>query len=84
MSKLQQMIEDRALAAARHIITTGDTIRKTADIFKVSKSTTYVDVTQRLLTINPKLADEVRVVLLRNKRERHLRGGMATKKRFGY
>ena len=50
--------------------------------FGISKSTVHKDVSERLLKINPHLAEEVRVILDENKAERHIRGGMATKLKY--
>ena len=50
--------------------------------FGVSKSTIHKDVTDRLLAINPALAKEARKVLDRNKSERHIRGGLATREKY--
>ena len=75
-------IEERAIALARYIIETQDTVRSTARKFGVSKSTVHKDVSDRLLKINPILAKEVREILDENKAERHIRGGMATKLKY--
>ncbi len=75
-------IEERAIALARYIIETKDTVRSTARKFGVSKSTVHKDVSDRLLKINPILAKEVREILDENKAERHIRGGMATKLKY--
>ena len=56
--------------------------RQTAKTFGVSKSTIHKDVTERLEEINPTLAKEVKMVLEKNKSERHIRGGMATKLKY--
>ena len=58
------------------------TVRQTAKTFGVSKSTIHKDVTERLEEINPTLAKEVKMVLEKNKSERHIRGGMATKLKY--
>ncbi|MBO5131127.1 MAG: sporulation transcriptional regulator SpoIIID, partial [Romboutsia sp.] len=58
------------------------TVRQTAKTFGVSKSTIHKDVTERLEEINPSLAQEVKKVLEKNKSERHIRGGLATKKKY--
>ena len=80
MKKLS--IEDRATLLAHYIIETKDTVRSTAKKFGVSKSTVHKDVSDRLLKINPVLAKQVREILDENKAERHLRGGMATKRKY--
>ena len=73
---------DRAIVLAQHIIETGDTVRATAKVFKISKSTVHKDVTEKLLKTDRALYYEVKKVLLKNKSERHLRGGLATKKKY--
>ena len=45
-------------------------------------TTIHKDVAERLLKINPSLAEEARKVLDLNKQERHLRGGLATKEKY--
>jgi putative DeoR family transcriptional regulator (stage III sporulation protein D) len=67
---------------ARHILQTSDTVRRTAEIFGISKSTVHKDVSERLPRISEELAEEVRSILDRNKAERHLRGGEATRKKY--
>ena len=79
---LKGMPEQRATVLAKHIIKTGDTVRKTAKIFKISKSTVHKDITERLKKINPMLYKDVKNILDINKQERHLRGGMATKEKY--
>lgn len=75
-------IEERAVALARYIIDSKDTVRGTAKKFGISKSTVHKDLSQRLEKINPGLFLEVREVLDENKAERHIRGGLATKKKY--
>ena len=77
-------IEERAIAIAQYIIETEDTVRGAAKKFGISKSSVHKDVSQRLLSINYALAMEVRKVLDKNKAERHIRGGMATKLKYSH
>lgn len=77
-------IEERAIAVAQYIIETEDTVRGAAKKFGISKSSIHKDVSQRLLGINYALAMEVRKVLDKNKAERHIRGGMATKLKYSH
>lgn len=77
-------IEERAIAVAQYIIETEDTVRGAAKKFGISKSSIHKDVSQRLLNINYPLAMEVRKVLDKNKAERHIRGGMATKLKYSH
>ena len=80
----KKTIEERSVELAPYIIESKDTVRGAAKKFGVSKSTVHKDVSERLKKINPSLAKEVRVVLDENKAERHIRGGMATKRKYGH
>ena len=71
-----------AVEIADYIIENSATVRQTAKQFRISKSTVHKDVTERLLQINPSLAQEARKVLDMNKSERHIRGGMATREKY--
>lgn len=75
-------IEERACDLAVYIIENKTTVRKAAKHFGISKSTVHKDLTERLRTVNPALYSEVRQVLGLNKAERHIRGGMATKRKY--
>ena len=73
--------EERAVAVGRYLVRSGATVRAAAGVFGVSKSTIWKDQT-RLRQLNPGLWREVRQVLLKNKAERHLRGGEATRCKY--
>ena len=75
-------IDERACALAVYIIETGATVRAAANHFGISKSTVHKDICQKLPSYNPTLYTQVREVLDRNKQERHIRGGMATRKKY--
>ena len=79
---LKDYIEERAVDVAHYIIESNATVRQTAKKFGISKSTVHKDVTDRLAQINPALAKQARRVLDRNKSERHIRGGMATREKY--
>lgn len=72
----------RAVQLGEYIVENRDTVRGAAKKFGVSKSTVHKDVTGRLKKLRPALYLEVRRVLDDNKRERHLRGGMATRNKY--
>lgn len=78
----QDILEERALNIASHIIRTGNTVRETASVFKVSKSTVHRDMTVKLRVIDPMKYTQVRGILNKNLAERHIRGGVATKIKF--
>lgn len=75
-------IDKRACDLAVYIIETGATVRTAAAQFGISKSTVHKDLTQRLKRYNKHLYQQVRLVLDKNKSERHIRGGMATRKKY--
>lgn len=79
---MKDYIEERAVDVAHYIIESNATVRQTAKKFGISKSTVHKDVTDRLAQINPALAKQARRVLDRNKSERHIRGGMATREKY--
>lgn len=81
---MQNYIRKRAVKVAQHILQTSDTVRRTAEIFAISKSTVHKDVSERLPRISQEMADQVKDILDKNKAERHLRGGEATRKKYAH
>ncbi len=79
---MSDTIEERAKALAVYMIETGATVRAAANHFGISKSTVHKDLQQRLPNRDPGLYAQVRQVLDTNKLERHIRGGMATRKKY--
>lgn len=75
-------MEERAARLAQYIIEQEATVRAAARQFGVSKSTVHKDVSQRLKRQDPALYRQVCQVLARNKAERHLRGGEATREKY--
>lgn len=77
---------DRAVVLGKYILENKATVRACAEHFSeefgISKSTVHKDVTQRLAVLKPDLYVDVKEVLEVNKKERHIRGGMATKKKY--
>ena len=74
--------KERCVILATYLIENHATVREVAHQFNISKSTVHKDVTQALRRINPSLYDQVKAILDKNKDERHLRGGEATKKKY--
>lgn len=74
--------KERCVVLASYLVENRTTVRCVAAKFGISKSTVHKDITQTLSRINKPLYLEVRKILEQNKRERHLRGGEATKKKF--
>ena len=79
---MKDYIEKRAVMLACYIIENNTTVRGAAKHFGYSKSGVHKDVTARLSVFDPLLALSVKEVLDRNKAERHIRGGQATKLKY--
>ena len=75
-------IEKRACELAVYMIETGATVRSAAQHFGISKSTVHKDLTFRLEKIDAQLFQQVRKILDLNKQERHIRGGLATRRKY--
>jgi len=75
-------INERVVLVGLYINSSNDTIRETAKVFGMSKSTVHVDVSKRLKKVNPKLYEKVKKVLNKNFEEKHIRGGEATRKKY--
>ena len=75
---MQEYIEWRVVQVADYILSTGATVRDAAKVFGMSKSTIHKDMSDRLRQINRATYGEVQKVLMKNKAERHIRGGLAT------
>ena len=74
--------KERCVILGEYIIETNGTVREAAARFGISKSTVHKDVTEKLRETDRALYGEVKKVLVRNKAERHLRGGQATKEKY--
>ncbi|MBP2637695.1 MAG: spoIIID [Firmicutes bacterium] len=79
---MKEYIRKRVLDICNHIMETKHTVRQTAVVFGVSKSTVHKDMIERLPEINRRLAVKVKNILEMNKAERHIRGGEATRKKY--
>lgn len=75
-------IYERAVSIGNYVVENNSTVRKAAKEFGVSKSTVHKDITKRLLVESPELQKDVQKVLTKNKEERHIRGGEATKRKY--
>ena len=79
---MKDNVEERAVQLGEYIAKNNATVRLTAKKYNVSKSTVHKDVSERLKTIDMSLYKQVRQVLEKNKQERHIRGGIATHKKY--
>ncbi len=79
---MKKTVYSRAAALGQYIADTGATVRATAKVFNVSKSTVHKEVTQKLPLIDKELGQKVRKALDINLSQRHLRGGAATKAKY--
>ena len=79
---MNEDIKTRVLNEANHIIKTQDTIRKTAGLFNVSKSTVHTDLSERLKEIDKKLGAEIDDIFKNHDKEKHIRGGEVTRQKY--
>lgn len=79
---MKDNLNKRACELAVYMIETGATVRAAARHFGISKSTVHKDLTQRLDQYNHSLYVQVREILDLNKQERHIRGGLATRRKY--
>ena len=74
--------DERAVTLGKYIVDTGATVRVCAKKYGVSKSTVHKDVSDRLRFVDPTLYTDVKAIREKNKAERHIRGGIATKNKY--
>ena len=79
---LKGNIEERACQLALYIIENKATVRSAAQRFGISKSTVHKDLSERLPAFNRGLYLQVKQVLEENKAQRHIRGGLATRRKY--
>ena len=79
---MKEDMDARACKLAQYMIETGATVRAIAGHFGISKSTVHKDLTQRLAQVDGDLFAQAREILDRNKEERHIRGGLATRRKY--
>ena len=73
---------ERCVILGEYLVEHRSTVRAAAQVFGISKSTVHKDVTETLKYVNKSLYFEVQQLLLKNKQERHLRGGEATRLKY--
>ncbi len=79
---MKEQPTQRAVMLGQYIIENRATVRSAAKKFGISKSTVHKDVSERLKKENPLLYKDVKNILEINKQERHIRGGLATKRKY--
>ena len=77
-----QALDERAVQLGTYIAEHGATVRSTAAVFGISKSTVHKDITVRLPALHAGLSAQVHEIIEKNKQERHIRGGLATKRKY--
>ena len=79
---MREYIKERIIEEGRYMAENGATVRQTAKVFHMSKSSMHKDVAERLKYIDKSLYKDVQKVLNVNLAERHIRGGLATKNKY--
>lgn len=82
LERVMDEMQKRVLEIGAYICEENATVRDAAKKFGVSKSTVHKDITEKLIRVNPAMYYAVRNVLDKNKAERHMRGGEATKVKY--
>ncbi len=79
---MRDYISERVITIAEYIIENKATVRGAAKKFGISKSTVHKDMAERLEKINGELYAQIHKILEENKAERHIRGGLATRRKY--
>lgn len=79
---MKRDLSERVILVATYIKATHRTIRQSAELFGISKSTVHLDVSKRLKKIRPDLYLQVKKILDQNFCEKHIRGGESTRKKY--
>ncbi len=82
MKTINEGNDERCVVLGTYIVEKNATVRSTAKQFGISKSTVHQDITSKLPKVNKALYEKVKAVLNKNKLERHIRGGEATKRKY--
>ena len=82
MAACRDNIDERCIKFGEYICEKRATVRQTATVFGMRKSTVHKDVSYRLKQISPQLWSDTKKILDDNKAERHIRGGLATKEKY--
>lgn len=75
-------LENRIYLESNYILKNKCTIRSMVNVFNVSKSTIHYDLSIRLKKINFTMYKKVNKILKYNFSQRHIRGGLATQKKY--
>lgn len=79
---MNELLKQRVLKETDYILKTNETIRNVAKEFKVSKSTVYTDLSERLPKLDKDLQNEVDRILKEHDASKHIRGGEATRLKY--
>ena len=79
---IKENLEQRAEELALYLIENRTTVRAAAKQFGISKSNVHKDISERLPLYNRSLWLQVKALLEENKAQRHIRGGLATRRKY--
>ena len=79
---MRESVVERVMKEAQYVFDTRNTIRKTAEIFGMSKSTVHHDISYKLEKIDSNLHLKIKQILEKNFAEKHIRGGFATRRKY--
>ena len=79
---MKENLEQRSEMLALYLIENHDTVRAAAKKFGISKSTVHNVISERLPLCNRSLWLQGKALLEENKAQRHIRGGLATRRKY--
>ena len=79
---IKENLERRAEELALYLVENQTTVWAAAKQFGISKSTVHKDISERLPLYNRALWLQVKALLDENKAQRHIRGGLATRRKY--
>ena len=79
---MDDSLYDRSIRLGEYLVEHRGTVRSTAKAFGLSKSTVHKDLSMRLPQCDRVLAQQVQALLAKNREERHIRGGLATREKY--
>ena len=82
VARVKGNIEERACRLALYIIENKATVRSAAQRSGINKSAVHQDIQDRLSAFNRPLYLQVKAVLDENKAQRHIWGGIATRRKY--
>ncbi len=79
---MNKMIRNRVEEVSNYILKTKQTVRETAKIFGISKSTVHKDIQERLKELDLSKYNQIEKIFKEHIETRHILGGQSTKIKY--